>query len=181
MQDIAFCADIFRFPQSKPYSDRALACLLWALIYANESYLMGTGVEVPALYDSGVYWKAEEPQGRTACPEGDGQELFLGIRQVQRQGFADCEDVVCWRVAELRLGRVPPTPGLAPFEGHPPVTAIRAPFPELRPKGPNVWPAFYSRRTAPNRIMIHIVVAWPNGFVEDPSRVLGMGGARRYG
>lgn len=180
MQDIAFCADVYRFPKCKPYSDRVLGCLLWGLIYANQSYLIGSGKQVPPLYKSGVYWEAEKPQGRTACPEGEGQELFLGIRQVLNQGFADCEDVASWRCAELRLGLVPPTPGLPPFEGHPEVTAFPQPY-KLRPVGPAVLPAFYARKTGPQAITIHIVVAWPNGYIEDPSRVLGMGGANRYG
>lgn len=181
MQDIAFCADIFRYPKCKPYSDRALGCLLWALVFANESYLVGSGQQVPFLYDSGVYWEAEKPQGRTACPEGDGQELFLGIRQVLKQGFADCEDVACWRVAELRMGHAPAKKGLPPFPGHPKVTAIREPIGGVTPRGPDVFPAFFSRKTGPSQITIHIVVAWPDGYIEDPSRVLGMGGARRYG
>lgn len=184
MQDIAFCADVFRYPECRPYSDRALGCLLWALIYANESYLLAgpkRGHNVPALYDSGVRWEAERPQGRTACPEGDGQELFLGIRQVLAQGFADCEDVASWRAAELRMGTVPPVKGPPPFPGHPPVTAFCAPFGGTRPKGPDCYPAFFQRVTGPGQVTIHIVVAWPDGFVEDPSRKLGMGGARRYG
>jgi len=181
MNNISFCADVYRFPKAKAYSDRVLGCLLWALIYADEAYLQGTGDEVPALYDSGIYWEAEKPLGVSVCPEGVGQELFLGVRQIRKQGFADCEDVAAWRVAEVRLGRVDVPRGLPPFPGHPPVTAIRPPYPELKPAGPDVLPAFYSRKTGPAAITIHIVVAWPDGYVEDPSRVLGMGGARRYG
>ena len=180
MQDIAFCADLFRYPKCKPYYERTLACLLWGLIYADSSYLMGSATKPPALYESGVYWEEEKPQGRTACPEGEGQELFLGIRQVLNQGFADCEDIASWRCSELRLGRVPPVKGLAPFAGHPKPTVLPPPYP-LRPVGPDVWPAFFSRPTAPGVITIHIIVFWPDGTFEDPSRVLGMGGARRYG
>ncbi|HKY36468.1 MAG TPA: hypothetical protein VJN18_11045 [Polyangiaceae bacterium] len=180
MNDIAFCADIFRFPKCKPYSERALACLLWALIYADESYLQGTNLTIPPLYSSGIYWQEEHPQGRTACPEGDGQEQFLGIRQIRNQGFADCEDIASWRCAELRLGRVPPTRGLPPFAGHPKPTVFPPPYP-LSPAGPDVWPAIFQRPTAPGVITIHVIVFWPDGYFEDPSRVLGMGGARKYG
>ena len=180
MQDIAFCADVFRFPASKEYSERVLGCLLWALIYADEAYLIGSQLQPPALYESGIYWKEEFPQGRTACPTGQGQELFLGIRQVMNQGHADCEDVASWRVAELRLGRVPAQYSVPPFPGHPAVTAVPPPFP-MRPVGPDVLPGFFSRKTGPNEITLHIVVCWPDGRIEDPSRVLGMGGARRYG
>jgi len=168
MQQIAICADLFRFPASQPYSDRALACLLWTLIYSNEAYLQGSGNQVPALYDSGVYWKAEEPVPGTGACFGEGN--------------VDCEDVASWRVAELRLGRAPAKKGLPPFPGHPEATACKMPYP-LPPAtgGVDCWPAFFSRRTGPQEITIHIVVIWPDGFIEDPSRVLGMGGARRYG
>jgi hypothetical protein len=37
-------------------------------------------------------------------------------------------------------------------------------------------PAFYSRMTGPRIRTYHIVVAWPDGSLEDPSRQLGMGG-----
>ena len=182
MFDIAFCSDLYRYPGSQPYSERALACLLWALIYANESYLVGTRDPVPPLYESGVYWQEERPLGRTACPQGNGQELFLGIRQVLQQGHADCEDVCAYRVAELRMGRAVPGRGLPPFPGHPKVTAIPPPWQgDMTPAGPDVWPGFFSRKTGPKEITLHIVVCWPDGEVEDPSRMLGMGGARRFG
>lgn len=181
MNNVSFCADVYKFPGAREYSDRVLACLLWALVMADEAYLIGAREKPPQLYQSGIFWKAEEPLGVSVCPEGVGQELFLGIRQILNQGHADCEDVASWRVAEVRMAHAgPETRGLPPFPGHPPVTAIPPPFP-LKPRGPDVWPAFFSRKTAPNTTMIHIVVAWPDGYVEDPSRVLGMGGARRYG
>ena len=180
MQDIAFCADLYRYPTAQPYSERALACLVWGLIYSNEAYLAGSGLRTPALYESGVRWEAEKPTGRSACPDSIGQEKFLGIRQVLAQGFADCEDVASWRVAELRMGRVPPVKGLPPFPGHPRAIALPMPY-ELSPGGPNVLPAIFSRKTGPGMLTIHCLVAWPDGTLEDPSRVLGMGGARRYG
>lgn len=182
MNNVSFCADVFKFRGSNEYSERVLGCLLWALIFADEAYFHGAKGPVPMLYESGIVWKAEEPLGVSVCPEGVGQELFLGVRQILNQGHADCEDVASWRCAEIRMGRAPVSSrGLPPFPGHPPVTAVPPPYPNLRPRGPDVWPAFFSRKTSPNTTMIHIVVAWPDGFVEDPSRMLGMGGARRYG
>lgn len=181
MYDVAVCTDLYRHGRGKVYSDRALGCLLWALVFANEAYLVGSDDLVPPLYLSGVEWREEKPQGRTACPAGDGQELFLGIRQVRAQGHADCEDVVSWRCAELRLGRVSPSfRGPPPFPGHPEVTIIPPPWP-MQAAGPDVWPGFFMRRTGAQQITIHIVVSWPDGFIEDPSRQLGMGGARKYG
>lgn len=132
----------------------------------------------PALYKSGVRWKREEPTGRSACEGGVGQELFLGARQVRNQGFADCEDVASWRVAEVRLGKVDTRPefrGPPPKQPTPQIKMCEPPY-IIRPIGPNVVPAFYSRRVAPNVVLYHIVVVWPDGYVEDPSRKLGMGG-----
>lgn len=175
MRDVAFCTDTFASPATHAYSERVLGCLLWALIYANESWMLG-GHTVPPLYQSGVRWAAERPLGQSACRGGNGQERFLGVRQVLADGEADCEDVACWRVAELRTGIVRPQFGRPPKAGHPPVTIVPPPFP-MSPKF-NACPAFFHRDLSPKQKLYHIVVAWlgPRGVVfEDPSRVLGMG------
>lgn len=182
MRDVAFCTDSFAGPGLEPYGERTLSCLLWALIYADTGYLL-THPNTPALYSSGIEWRAEKPQGRTACPEGEGQELFLGVRQVLAQGHADCEDVASWRVSELRIGRGNPSAGprMAPSPGYPRPTVVPPPWPST-PTGVDVWPAFFKREILPGHWLYHIVVFWPQlGQFEDPSRVLGMGGARRYG
>lgn len=181
MRDVAFCTDSFSTKRAIPYGEFSLACLLWALCGANAGYLL-EHPHTPALYDSGVVWREEKPQGRTACPEGEGQELFLGVRQVLNQGFADCEDVACWRVSECRLGLAKHhRPRMRPFAGHPEPTVLPVPFKHLRPVGPPVLPAFFKREVRPGNWVYHILVFWPGWGFEDPSRVLGMGGANRYG
>lgn len=183
MRDVAFCTDSFGSAGTREYSELTLACFLWALVFADEAYLMTPkGQSAPLLYDSGIYWKAETPTGKSACEGGNGQEQFLGVRQVMRQGWADCEDVASWRVAEARIGRTAGQQrGLPPFAGHPRPTVVRCPWPNrLRPVI-DVLPAFFSREIKPGSWMYHIVVFWPDGYFEDPSRVLGMGGARKYG
>jgi hypothetical protein len=45
---------------------------------------------------------------------------------------------------------------------------------ELRVHGVDAWPCFHWRRL-PAALVYHIVVCRPDGIVEDPSRVLGMG------
>lgn len=183
MKDVAFCSDSFGSAAAVPYGERTLACLLWALISANCGYLIDHP-DTPALYASGVRWEAEKPLGKSACPEGEGQELFLGVRQVLEQGFADCEDVACWRIAEIRCGRGDwrAGPRMPPSPGHPPGVIIPPPWPgAIEPIGPSVVPGFFKRQIAPGHWLYHIVVCWPDGRLEDPSRVLGMGGANRYG
>lgn len=70
--------------------------LLRALISADIAWLL-EHPETPNLYDSGVFY-TEEP---------DGQDDWLDIPaclERHRQGLAiDCEDLACWRVAELRV------------------------------------------------------------------------------
>lgn len=177
MRDVAFCTDSFASPRSAPYGERTLAALLWALIFADTAYLLDHP-DAPTLYGSGVRWQQEEPQGRTACPEGNGQELFLGVRQVLAQGHADCEDVACWRVSEVRLGRGEQRPRERPTKGHPRPTVVPCPWP-MKPLGVPVLPAFFKRQVAPGHWVYHIIVFWPDGTFEDPSRVCGMG--RHYG
>lgn len=60
-----------------------------ALAKTNYVFLQMYPDTVP-LYQSGVYYR-EEPFG---------QEDFFDIPTVLEQGFADCEDLAAWRVAE---------------------------------------------------------------------------------
>ena len=50
------------------------------------------GRPFPRLYESGVRYAPE-----------DGAEEWLGPTDVYARGYGDCEDLVAWRVAELRL------------------------------------------------------------------------------
>lgn len=176
MRDVSFCTDAFSHPATRDHSERSLACLLWALVFANEAYLLTRGAGTPTLYNSGVRYAVEEPRpGRSGCAGGNGQERFFGIAQVRAEGEADCEDLCAWRVAEVRLNRDASRRGPAVRAGHPPVIVCGPPYP-LRSPGPAVVPAFFSRVIAPGQIMYHICVQWPDGYLEDPSRALGMGG-----
>lgn len=176
MRDVSFCTDAFSHPATKDHSERSLACLLWALVFANEAFLLTTGRDTPTLYQSGVRYKAEEPRpGRTGCAGGTGQERFFGVNQVRAEGEADCEDLCGWRVAEVRLNRAADRRGPPVRAGHPPIMICSEPYP-LKSIGPRVVPAFFSRQPAPNTIIYHICVLWPDGYLEDPSRALGMGG-----
>lgn len=174
MRDVSFCTDAFADPRTRAYSERSLGCLLWALIFANESYLL-THTKFPELYTTSVRWEAETPTpGLSKCPGGNGQEKFFGVKQALAAQRVDCEDLACWRVSETRLGRGLKSRGAPPRPGHPKPTIIPPPFP-MRPIV-GTRPAFYSRMTGPRVRTYHIVVAWPDGYFEDPSRQLGMGG-----
>ncbi len=60
-----------------------------ALVYTNLAYLRMYPDTVP-LYRSGVVYREEKL----------GQEDFFDIPTVLAQGYADCEDLAAWRVAE---------------------------------------------------------------------------------
>lgn len=69
--------------------------LLEAQVQINQWQLRrakSEGKKFAALYDSGVYYKAEPP----------GYEDWLDIPTLYATGFGDCEDMACARTAELR-------------------------------------------------------------------------------
>lgn len=70
-------------------SRKALLGMMHALSYVNLTYLM-THPNTPALYDSGVVYKAEI-----------GTELWQDIPRTLELGDGDCEDLAMWRCAEL--------------------------------------------------------------------------------
>lgn len=66
--------------------------LLEALTIANVAYLLGHP-RTPLLYESGVRYLAEPP----------GRDEWQDIPDTLARGNGDCEDLACWRVAELRV------------------------------------------------------------------------------
>lgn len=72
--------------------DRALAATTWLNLQQLRAY------KVPALYASGVRYQRETclaPRVPGAC------ERFLTARQTLIERFGDCDDLACWRAAEL--------------------------------------------------------------------------------
>jgi hypothetical protein len=85
-------------------------------------------------------------------PEPPGEENWDGFPQLLRQGWGDCEDLVAARTAELRVR-----------------DRVRA-FPDF------VWREI-TRPDGRTQDVYHILVRYPDGRYEDPSRILGMGRA----
>jgi hypothetical protein len=73
---------------------------------------------------------------------------WLDIPNLLRRGYGDCKSLSAWRIAELRMAGV----SARPF--------IRWPESALQPK----------------RRVLHALVRWPGGKIEDPSLALGMRG-----
>jgi hypothetical protein len=88
--------------------------------------------------------------------EPRGEENWRDIPTCLREGDRgnpDCEDLSCWRAAEVNVRY-----------------------------GILAVPIFSHRTLANGDVVYHIRVQYPNGHIEDPSRVLGMGqtSAPRY-
>lgn len=94
------------------------------------------GKTVAPLYQSGVFYKAEPP----------GEEEWLDIPSLYKQGFGDCEDLACARAAELRFMGI----GAVPCIRHKKIGGVT---------------------------LVHVLVLWPDGSIEDPSKLLGMKGS----
>jgi len=134
MRDVDFRVQLFRTELERPRSERALGYFLATLTAINCDYLRQYP-QTPKLYDAGVRYKAEP----------SGQEEWKDVPTVRLDGHGDCEDLACWRTAELI------------------VSGIQA------------RPIFKYQRVTPEFSLYHIQVRWPNGRIEDPSKVLGMG------
>jgi hypothetical protein len=113
-----------------PTLDTMLTCL----VELNVTFLR-RHPRTPRLYESGVRYNEEVP----------GQEHWLTIPWVLAQGWADCEDLCAYRVAELRAA------------------------------GERSARCVWSFHHLPGKLLAHIRVRRGNGKIEDPSAILGMG------
>lgn len=133
-QRITFVLDLFRPGVDRDLSDVSLRALLECLVNLDEMHLR-THPRTPGLYESGVVYREEPP----------GAEDWQDIPTTLAMECGDCEDLACWRAAELRVRR-----------------GVRA-------------VADFTRETqADGTVLYHIVVRLPDGSIEDPSRLLGM-------
>jgi len=133
-QRITFVLDDLFTPETREMSDEVLGYLLSALTALDVAYLKahpGT----PLIYESGVVYQEEPP----------GAEDWANIPMVLKLGWGDCEELACWRAAELQV------------------------------RGNLGARAGFTKQTQPDGTMLyHIVVLLPDGRTEDPSRQLGM-------
>lgn len=116
---------------SRAYLDTMLRCLT----EINLLYLQAHP-DTPRIERSGVIYREEPP----------GQEDWQDIPTSLKMGIADCEDLACWRAAELIF------------------------FEKVRARA--VSRAF---KRPDGGVLYHIVVEREDGAVEDPSKIRGMG------
>jgi hypothetical protein len=145
--------------------------LLEGLIKVNEWHIRralrraqkGLGYPIPPLYGSGVRYKEDPP----------GQENWKDCLAVLADGHGDCDRLVAWRTAELRV---------AGYQADPVIKWRQVPKDVMVGLGhpPNMVPEEGIH-------MVHVCVGLPgwqqyaamyedNPLVEDPSKRLGMGG-----
>ena len=92
MYRITFVLDLFKGPEEQEVSHQALRTLLMALMYVDIAWLKANP-QAPLLYESGVRYEEEPP----------GQEDWQDVPTCLRMKVGDCEDLACWRAAELRV------------------------------------------------------------------------------
>lgn len=132
---ITFKLGIFRAERERYRSEAALKSLLWALVKTNLHYLKDNPRTLP-IYHSGVVYRREL------------DEEWRDIPTLLEAGEGDCEDLSCWRAAELIFRKGIPA------------------RPMLSLKRFNVGGTL--------RGLYHVRVLLPGGRIEDPSAVLGM-------
>jgi hypothetical protein len=134
---VQFMLSSFKGEEVQQLSEAHLKVLLDALFNINRLWLKKYP-KTTRLYSSGVVYR----------PEPVGRENWQDIPSVIRQGYGDCEDLACWRAAELVE-----TEGVA-----------------ARP--------IYRWRRERGIAIYHIIVRLPDGSIDDPSRRLGIGTTR---
>jgi hypothetical protein len=146
--------------------------LLEGLIKVNEWHIRrairraqkGLGYPIPPLYASGVRYKEDPP----------GQENWKDCLAVLADGHGDCDRLVAWRVAELRVAGYPADPVIK-WKQIPKHVMVSLGHPEHMVPEQGIQ-------------MVHVCVGLPgwqqyaqlyedNPLVEDPSKRLGMGGS----
>jgi hypothetical protein len=95
--------ELFQTEQTRPESEAILAMLLECLTAANQMYLRAHP-STPPLYSSGVRYMREPPG------EEEWNTIPVCLAEWSHGRGSDCEDLACWRVAELRAAGIPASP-----------------------------------------------------------------------
>jgi hypothetical protein len=165
--------DLFEPGADQDGSRLDLTWILEALTQRDQQYLVDHP-STPLLYQSGVTYEPPA-QFNGDCPEVQilkqalganahdlkvkatldtvqavlGGERFRDVGRIIEKGVVDCDNLSCWRAAELRQAGIKASPYIT-------------------------W-----RRRFDGGYTYHVLVRWPDNTLEDPSLLLGMGGADR--
>ncbi len=147
---------LLQLPDSEDRSRFApLVILLEALVQINEFHLLRgdeSGRPYPKLYKSGIYYREEKP----------GYEDWPDVPTLLRQGWGDCEDLAAYRAAELRVMGIQ-AQAVIKWKWIPRDRMVEAGYPTNSLPRDGIW-------------LVHCLVQYPDGSIEDPSKKLGMKG-----
>lgn len=130
----------------------------WHIVRSFKRAAAGMGAPFPPLYTTGIYYH-EDPAGRE-----DWRDAPAILERLRTTGKGcDCDQLVCWRVAELRCAGIDADPVIK-WQHLDKATAIRVGYPGKMLPPDGLW-------------LIHCCVRFPDGSIEDPSKLLGMGGS----
>lgn len=160
MYRVTFELDAFNGTRDASESLQDLNAMLGCLIAINTNYLQrrvgrdqGQNPAVPLLYQSGVRYE-EEPIGAEFWRD------IPTILKYARQGAgSDCEDLVCWQVAELRVRFGIPAEAIV--------------IPQLVSPQGILLPQAQGPTSRLGSFLYHIQTWTPQG-IDDPSARLGM-------
>jgi len=138
---ITFVLDLFQGSADADRSHKVLQLMLDTLYEVDCLYLQDNP-NAPGIYTPNLITK--RPLVRYHREE-EGREDWQDIPTTITLGEGDCEDLACWRAAEL---------------------TIREKIPAR--------PIFTVKKRANGGMLYHILVKHPDGTLEDPSRKLGM-------
>lgn len=131
-----------------------IAINVWKMKRALHLAQTGRGDPIPPLYASGVFYREDPP----------GQENWGDCGYVLQLGHGDCDRLVAYRCAELEVAGIPAEPVLKW---------------QLMPR----WFCIQTMKMDPRNVppegiwMVHCLVRYlDNNSIEDPSKILGMGG-----
>lgn len=127
---------LFKIGEPRIITIHAILASLENLTKLNQLWLWAHP-ETPKIYESGVVYQREKPR----------REMWQSIPFIIARGSGDCEDLACWRAAELRCEGKYARPAITVRR------RIRGPF-----KG---------------GILVHVITKTDSGD-EDPSLRLGM-------
>lgn len=130
----------------------------WHITRSIKRAALGRGVPFPPLYSTGIYYQ-EDPPGHE-----DWRDAPAALAHFLETGRGiDCDQCVCWRVAELRVAGIAAEPVIK-WQHLDRATAIRLGYSAKFLPADGLW-------------LIHCCVRFPDGSIEDTSKNLGMGGS----
>lgn len=212
MPNITFRVQMFRGDWDQVWSQERMLFLMEGLVRVNQTHLRQFEEFVkrglvergyPSVYRSGLHYETEK--GTEIWP--DVPSLLMGTmgRGKHPGHWGDCEDLACYRVAELRelpehYERVAPwdrarTEVADPRYPQPSATIMTAagPVPAPGAKTDPTWAGWKKvrggirakpyakwRRGPRGNYHYHALVHLPDGRLEDPSLVLGMGREKAF-